>query len=94
MEKEQYKGVMIEYQRDSGGHDDHPPDDHPHNDSPHDDHPVLVVNGKNVHVMRIGHNLYSSHHLPYYTFSSLAELGRALVDGVPLFQEKKGGRKK
>lgn len=76
MIREEYKGVTIEYQEEHAG-------------GGHQDHPILIVNGKNVHVMRISHELYSSHHLPYYTFSNLADLGKALVDGVPLFQEKR-----
>ena len=79
MKKEQYKGIFIEYS-----------EEHQHIDHmmTHNIHPQLKVAEKNVHVMTIGHNLYSSHLLPYDTFNNLLDLGKALYDKIPIFQEK------
>lgn len=82
MKKESYKGIFIEYSEEQQHHHAD------HNMTHHAMHPQLRVDGKNIHVMTIGHNLYSSHLLPYDTFDNLLDLGKALYDKVPIFQEK------
>jgi hypothetical protein len=81
VKKEKYKDIFIEYS-DVQQHHDHKMM------TQHNIHPQLKVAGKNVHVMPVGHNLYNSHLLPYDTFDNLLDLGKALYDRVPIFQEK------
>jgi hypothetical protein len=80
LKKQKYKDIIIEYSDEQQHHD--------HEMTQHTIHPQLRVAGKNVHVMTVGHNLYNSHLLPYDTFDKLLDLGKALYDRVPIFQEK------
>ena len=61
-------------------HDSHPPDHHHHQN-----HDMITIGGVNIHIMKLSGDNYACHYLPYWSYSSLEDLSKDLIDIIPRF---------
>jgi hypothetical protein len=61
--------------------DSHPPHHH-------QDHDSVTIGGVNIHIMKLAGGNFTSHYLPYWSYSSLEDLSKDLIDIVPRFNRK------
>lgn len=68
--------------------------DHGHQmDTGHSEHNILTIDNIPLHVMKLSDGGYKTHYLPYWSYSSLEDLSRDIIDMTPRFNSNLLGGK-
>lgn len=56
--------------------------DHHHD---HHQHDLITIDGIDTHIMELSDGSYATHYLPYWSYDTVEELSKDLVDVIPMF---------
>ena len=63
-------------------------DSHPSDHHHHQNHDMVTIGGVNIHIMKLSGDKFACHYLPYWSYSSLEDLSKDLIDIIPRFNRK------